>query len=191
MKLVDRITRYLFLNDPLEKADVIFVPGSPFNEPVLRAAELYGAGYAPLLLPSGNRWLFQSLASAGGMTEWERMRAVAEATGVPQEAILREDRARHTVDNARLSREVLEQAGVPVKTAILCCQSFHGRRCLKAYAKAFPGVRILVCGCATRGFDAASWHQSPLGMFKVCTELMKCTGLFFALISLARSERWR
>lgn len=187
MGLIKRITNYLFIDHQPEKADVILLPGSPFAEPAERAARLYLDGYASFMVPSGNCWIFHRRGS-DCPTECGMLSGILRQAGVPNKAIVREDKARHTLDNARLSRAALDQAGIGVTTAILCCQSFHGRRCLKAYRRYFPGARLLVCPSPTRGFDATNWHKTPVGVFKVCTELLKCTGLFFFLISLAKAK---
>jgi uncharacterized SAM-binding protein YcdF (DUF218 family) len=187
MGLIERITRYLFIGHEPEKADVILVPGSPFPEPAERAAGLFYAGYAPLIAPSGNCWIFHR---SGGkrVSECERMAQALASAGVPRSALLWESRARHTLENARLTRLVLDGAGVSVRTAIICCQSFHARRCLKAYGRHFPEARLLVCPVPTRGFNSGNWYKKPQGIFKVFTELLKCTGLFFFLISFVRAK---
>ena len=47
------VTDFVFVSDAPEKADVILIPGSRHPANAIRAAELYRAGYAPYLLPSG------------------------------------------------------------------------------------------------------------------------------------------
>lgn len=187
MGIVAAVTRYLFIGGNPVKTDVILLPGSPFPEPAERAAQLYLQGWAPLLLPSGDRWLFRR-RGAYRSTECDGMADILMKAGVPDVAILREERARHTLDNARLSLLALERAGIEVKTALICCQSFHARRCLKAYSWYFKGVRLSVCPVVTRGFDETNWYRSPVGVFKVITELLKCTGLFFFLIRLVKAR---
>jgi uncharacterized SAM-binding protein YcdF (DUF218 family) len=187
MSLKTLITGYLFVSQEPEKADVILIPGSPFAEPAQRAALLYNRHYAPWLVASGNRWIFHSRKN-NALTECDSMVDIVMGSGVPRSAILREDRARHTLENARLSRIALDKAGVTVKTAIICCQSFHARRCYKSYSRYFKGVELLICPVPTRGVDASNWHKSPVGVFKVMTELLKCTGLFFFLISFLKSK---
>lgn len=186
MGLCDAVTSYLFIQDQPEKADVILLPGSSFPEPAEHAAQLYLQGWAPLLLPSGDRWLFRRHGACQS-TECDSMAGILMKAGVPEAAILREERARHTLDNARLSKAALDHAGIRLKTAIICCQSFHARRCLKAYSKHFTDVRLIICPVPTRGFDASDWHKKPIGTFKVITELLKCTGLFFLLIRLVKA----
>lgn len=48
-------------------------------------------------------------------TEWEFLRTVLQKNGVPEKAILREDKATYTYENALRSREVTDAAGIEVK----------------------------------------------------------------------------
>ena len=52
-KIINEITDFIFLEDSLEKADIIFVPGGVWPEPMEMAANLYLEGYSPYILPSG------------------------------------------------------------------------------------------------------------------------------------------
>ena len=52
-RFIQAVNEFIFVEDQPEKADVIFVPGSRKIENAIRAAELYKAGYAPYVLPSG------------------------------------------------------------------------------------------------------------------------------------------
>ena len=47
------VADFVFVSDAPEKADVILIPGSRHPANAIRAAELYRAGYAPYVLPSG------------------------------------------------------------------------------------------------------------------------------------------
>ena len=49
-KQIQEITDYIFLEDKLEKADAIFIPGCARPEHTEEAARLYKDGYAPLRL---------------------------------------------------------------------------------------------------------------------------------------------
>lgn len=53
LEWIDDITRFIFLSDKPQKADILFIPGNGHAEPSEYAAELYHQGYAPLFLPSG------------------------------------------------------------------------------------------------------------------------------------------
>ena len=62
-------------------------------------------------------------------TEWAFLRDVLIKHGVPDSAILREDEATFTWDNARKSAAVLKAQGISARTAILCCRFMRGGRC--------------------------------------------------------------
>ena len=155
-RFIRAVTEFIYVEDPPEKADVIFVPGSRKIEHALRAAELYCAGYAPYVLPSGRytikRGYFLDLPEplkseypGSYETEWAFLREVLMRHGVPDHAILREDQATYTWENAQLSRDVLKDRGIPCRTAILACQAFHARRALLYYQAAMPHTRFIVC----------------------------------------------
>ena len=178
------VTDFIFVEDVPEKADVILIPGSRKTEHAIRAAELYRAGYAPLVLPSGR---YSTVNGCFGEiperyrseypdryeTEWEFLRAVLVKNGVPEEAILREDQATYTWENALRSREALASAGVKVKTAILCCHAFHSRRALLYYQAAMPQVRFIVCPVATPGYAREDWFLSAKGRARVLGEVAR------------------
>ena len=52
-KEIRDITNYIFLENALAPADVIFIPGCARPEHTEEAARLYREGYATLLIPSG------------------------------------------------------------------------------------------------------------------------------------------
>ena len=52
-KSYEAITEFVFIEDKPEKADIILVPGGSSPELMEKACELFIAGYAPLILPSG------------------------------------------------------------------------------------------------------------------------------------------
>ena len=54
MSFIDEYTEFVFLEDEPEKADIIFLPGSDEGALAVRAAKLWKAGYAPVILPSGS-----------------------------------------------------------------------------------------------------------------------------------------
>ena len=114
LEWIDDITRFIFLQDAPQSADVIFIPGNGHAEPSELAARLYREGYAPRVLPSGRyaigRGEFAGQVSGARTypgrfeTEWAFMREVLLQNGVPDAAILREDEATYTYQNAIYSR---------------------------------------------------------------------------------------
>ncbi|WP_454053123.1 hypothetical protein [Clostridium sp. Marseille-Q7071] len=53
MKIIDDITDFIFLQDEIEKANIIFIPGGSHPELGEYSAELWKQGFAPLVMPSG------------------------------------------------------------------------------------------------------------------------------------------
>lgn len=178
------VTEFIFVEDAPERADVILIPGSRKTEHAIRAAELYCAGYAPYVLPSGR---YSTVNGCFGEiperyraeyperyeTEWDFLRAVLMKNGVSEAAILREDQATYTWENALRSREVLASAGVKADTAILCCHAFHARRALLYYQAAMPQTRFIVCPTATPGYTREDWYLTPKGRDRVLGEVAR------------------
>ena len=172
---------FIFAENPLEKADIIFVPGNGFPEMAEKAAELYGQGYAPYILPSGRYSItmgkFAGVQSKKEIydgdyeTEWEFLKTVLMKNKVPEEAILREDQATFTYENAIYSRQVTDMLGIEVKTAILCCKTYHARRSLMYYRLLYPDARILVCPACPDGITRENWRKTEAGVEAVTGEI--------------------
>lgn len=176
MSFIDEYTNFIFLEDQPEKADIIFIPGSEEGALALRAARLWKEGYAPLLLPSGKYGkLVGYFAGEGGFeTEWAYFRHLLRKEGVPEQAILKEEQATFTYENALRSREVTDAAGIQVRTAILCCQAYHARRAKLYYQVCFPEARILVCPVVTKGISRDNWYRSEQSIDLVLNEVKHC-----------------
>ena len=182
------ITDFIFLQDAPRPCDVILIPGCSHPELPEVAARPDREGSAPLLLPSGRfsikREGFPSQRLRGTRyegtypTEFDFLRRVLTDNGVPDSAILREDRAAHTLENAFFSRKALDAAGLRVHTAIVCCQAFHARRAFLSYARAFPEARLLTVPVETQGISRDSWFAAEEGRRRVCGELERCRRYF-------------
>ena len=77
-------------------------------------------------------------------TDFEYCKRILMENGVPEKAILREDHATNSMENAMYSAQVVKNAGIRVKKAIICCQAFHARRAFLSYACHFSGMELLV-----------------------------------------------
>ncbi|MCB2295495.1 YdcF family protein [Clostridium algoriphilum] len=130
----DCISDLIFVDTYVQKADVILVPGT--NQPQLMelAAELYHKGFAPYILPTGG--VNPNIDKYD--TEWEYLKMIGIKLGVPEGVILKEDKARNTFENARLSWKILNENNISIKKVILVCKSYHSRRALLTYQLAFP-----------------------------------------------------
>lgn len=174
---VDCISDFIFVHTELRAADVILVPGGSYRELMEEAARLYHARMAPLILPSGG--LNSRLPRE--MTEGSFLKEVGVSLGVPERAIIVEEQAQHTFDNARLSKDLLLEKGITIERAILVCKGFHSRRALLTYQYTFPGeVEFMVSPvrsghCITR----ENWHLDLRSTQIVMGELQKI-GQYFS-----------
>ena len=182
------ISDFIFMKDTPQNSDVIFIPGTSQSAVSETAAELYCAGWAKYVLPSGmysgKRGKFASEKidnpryAGDYATDFEYCRYILMENGVPESAILREDRSTHTGENAEFSAIVLKEAGIKVEKAILCCQAFHARRAFMSYARYFPDTEILVVPTDTQGIRKEDWFSQEKSYRRVMSEVYKCGEYF-------------
>lgn len=187
-RAITDVTKFIFINDLPEKADVILIPGTSKSAVTERAAELYRDGYAPCVLPSGmyssslGRFASENIDNPRYMgeykTDFDYCRHILMENGVPESAILREDKAMNSMENAMFSAQMLREQGITVKRAILCCQAFHARRAFLSYSCYFPNVELIVVPTDTQGISASDWYKTEKGFRKVMGEVAKC-GKYF------------
>ena len=103
-------------------------------------------------------------------------------SGVPDEAILREDQATFTWENAICSRHVLEKMNMKVKTSIIVCQAFHARRCYLYYKEQFPETELLICPVVTKGISRDNWFLDEDKIDVVLGEVERCGSQFHRII---------
>lgn len=184
-------TDFIFLEDEPRQADVIFVPGNGYPQMAERAASLWREGYAPFVLPSGKYSVTKGCFS-GVMaekekypgpygTEWEFLKDVLRKNGVPEKAILREDEATYTWQNAKFSREVLKRRGIRLERGIICCKAQHARRCRMYYQLEFPEAQLLICPSDT-GINRENWYLSESGIEGVLGEMERCGSQFHQIL---------
>ena len=183
-RLIQDITQFIFLEDEPIPADIILVAGSSDSLLAVRAAELFRAGFAPRIVVSG-RYAAVSEALVLNPRDAERypgtypteaafLSAIMESQGVPPGAILKENQARRTQQNAIFSRQLLEAQGITPRTAILVSKPAHARRAYTYYQIAFPGTHFAVCPTQDPDFTRHSWPHNPQQFARVMRELAKC-----------------
>lgn len=187
-EFIREITSFVFIEDEPEKADIIFVPGGSWPEPAEKAAELYLENYAPYILPSG-KFSMSKGYFPGAMTkadkyegtyntEWEFMKDVILSYGINEDVILKEDKAIWTKENAFNSREVTDKYNLEIDKAIICCKSFHAKRCLMFYSWAYPKTKFIICPVEIQGINKDNWFKIEDGIEKVMGELSRLGGQF-------------
>ncbi|MDR1703106.1 MAG: YdcF family protein [Clostridiales bacterium] len=183
-RLIQDITDFIFVNDGPGEADIIFIPGGGHQALPDKAAELYNAGYAPYVLPSGKYAV--SRGAFGGVrgdtslypgpygTECEFFFHVLVTNGVPADSIITECDSTFTRENGFFSRRMCDSMKLEIKKAILCCKSFHAKRALTYYQCAFPEAEIRVVAVDVNGISPDNWYKTRKGFDRVMSELTKC-----------------
>ncbi len=192
----DCITDFIFIEDAPQKADIIFVPGGNYPDSARNAARLYREGYAPYIMPSGKYSITKGRFEYAPEnpthqkhfeTECDYLCDILLREGVPQSAILREDEATYTYENAIYSRKKLRGLGISVTKAILSCQAFHARRSLMYYQEQFGQVQFFVCPVVTRGISRTSWMNTDAGIDTVLGEVERCGAQFHEIMRVHKS----
>ena len=192
LKWMKDIEDFIFLSDAPAPADIIFVPGNGHALPSELAAQLYLKGYAPHILPSG-RYAIGTSGFAGQKsgvrryegafeTEWVFMRHILMENGVPAQAILREDEATYTYQNAIYSRRRTDKEKIVVSRAIICCMPVHARRCRMYYETLYPQAELLVCPAPGAAITKDNWLKTAEGIDTVLGEMERCGGQFHDIL---------
>lgn len=187
-RIISDISNYIFISDKPEKSDVIFLPGGSHPEQPEYAAQLYHKGFAKFLIPSGgvsvkrDKWpgvrSKADIYNGDYKSDCEFFTDVFVKNGVPATAIIGEDKSGHTRDNAFLSRKVVDEKEIEIKTALIVCKAFHARRCLMLYQMAFPNTEIKVCPVHCYNITKDNWYKSEQGINRVLGELARCGNQF-------------
>ncbi|MDK0710294.1 YdcF family protein [Clostridium perfringens] len=188
MRILDDITKFIFVCDEPKPCDLIFIPGSSKYEISEKASLLYKQGLAKYVLPSGkfscklekfpNEKIINKKYAGKYESDWEFCKEVLFRNDVPLESILVENKSTNTSENAFFSRKVTDDLNIEVKSAILCCQAFHARRALITYSLAYPNTQFYVVPVETQGISKNNWYKSDYGINRVLGELRKCGSYF-------------
>lgn len=199
MRIINDISNFIFVEDKPQKVDIILIPGGSYPEIAEEAARLWNGGYSKLILPSGKysvkRGYFPGPLSKVDKynekysTEWEFLKTVLVKSRVDEKAVLREDKAQYTYENAILSKKVTDYYNLEIKKAIICCKSFHDRRCLMYYQIAYPQTEFLVCPSDVKGITKENWFNSDGGIDKVLGEVSRCGSQFKDILMLPFRNR--
>lgn len=188
MSIIKDISDFIFVEDKPEKVDAIMVAGGSFPEPAEIAAELFLRGLAPHVIIGGG--VSVKLGAFPGSrtkrevytgqygTEFDFYLDVLLRNGVPRRAILGENRASFTRENAVFARQIVDASGIALHKAMLVCKSFHARRCLMFYQSAFPQTQFLVIPFHGYDITKQNWFCTQYGVERVLGELRRCGDQF-------------
>lgn len=161
---LSRLGAFLVVQDPLEKADAIFVLGGTRYERPLEAVELYNAGWAPTIT------LMRQIADNGELDLMKRgvpyKREVDEQIevmgrlGVPAAAILVMNEANSTAEEGRALLDVAGRQGW--KRVIIVTSKQHTRRARLVMRRrlAGTGIEVVVRSSRLDTADVDRWWQN-------------------------------
>ncbi|MEK3683110.1 YdcF family protein [Paenibacillus sp. FSL R10-2736] len=179
------VGRFLVLSQTPQNADVIIVLSGGRGR-VEQGAELYDLHHALHLILS-------NVSESGGPSG--DMHQTALALGIPEEAILTEDAAQSTYQNAQFTLPIMKQHGF--KSAIVVSSDFHMRRVKFIFDQVYKksGIELTYIG-ADSGYNAKTWWSDRYSRETTFNEYIKMIGNAFgyngpeAKSSLEQIKRW-
>lgn len=170
--------RYLQHEDPLVKADVIFVLAGSRLERPLEAVDLFTEGYAPLIVLSpGRPEPSEQLVRARGIrfpTDAELVRDVMVQMGIPSAAIVAtEGFVDNTAQEANLLRAMVRARGW--RRVIVITSKYHTRRAGFAFRRGLEGTggQAIVRASRHDNSDPARWWRLRPDLRFVASEWQK------------------
>ena len=140
--LAQIVWNYHRLGHPLVKSDCILVLCSHDPRVAVYSAELFLAGWAPLLVFSGN--VGELTSGMYGQPEAEYFAGIAIELGVPADKVLIENRATNTGENILFARELLQEQHHDPTDFIVVQKPFMERRALATFQKVWPEKKAVV-----------------------------------------------
>ncbi|MFC0773210.1 YdcF family protein [Terrimonas alba] len=142
MTLAQQLWDYHHVNHQLSKADCILALGSHDLRVADRAAELYLAGWSPLVIMSGGLGNFTQ--NMWTEKEADRFATVAIQKGVPAEAILIENQSSNTGENILFTQQLLLQRGLDPHSFIVVQKPYMERRSFATFKMHWPEKHLIV-----------------------------------------------
>ena len=140
--LAKKIWNYHHVNHALIKADCILTLGSHDTRVAVTAAQLFTEGWAPLLVFSGG--LGRLTEELWTESEADKFARIAIENGVPEEAILIENKSTNTGENIRFVQQLFKERNLEPESFILVQKPYMERRTFATFEKNWPGKRFVV-----------------------------------------------
>ncbi len=156
---------YLSPSSNLTRADAIVVVSGD-NDRMKHAIDLYKQGYASRLILSG-------AAKEGFTSNALAMQIEASKSGVPNEAVIMEEKAYNTFENAVYTKEIVTMQGM--KNIILVSSPYHQRRVYETFRRVFEdtGVKLQNSPSHYSTWKADNWWQSDKDLHLTQEETVK------------------
>lgn len=142
LSLAQQLWDYHHMQHQLEKADCILALGSHDLRVADRAAELYLQGWAPLVIMSGG--LGNLTQNMWTESEADQFAAIAIRKGVPEKAILVENKSTNTGENIVFTQQLLQQKNLTPHKFIVVQKPYMERRSYATFKKHWPDKDLIV-----------------------------------------------
>jgi len=133
---------YHHMDHTLLKSDVILALGSHDLRVAERAAQLYLEGWAPLLVCSGG--LGNLTSEIWTESEADQFAAIAIKMGVPENAVLVENKSTNTGENILFTEKLLAEKGFNPASFIVVQKPYMERRSYATFKKHWPGKNVVI-----------------------------------------------
>ncbi len=164
--LVMQLGRYLSPTDQLRPADaIVAISGGDTLARASAAISLYEQGWAPKIVFSGAALDPDSPSNA------EVMKQLAVQKGVPPSAVLLEEQALDTTQNARLSSIILDK--LAATEVILVTSGYHQRRAALEFTHATGGRVAIINQPTLDRHWSRFWWLTAKGWWLALTEVVK------------------
>lgn len=157
---------YLTPSDNLTKSDIIVVL-SGGEDRTEWGIKLYQEDWAPRILFVG------AAMDKTGPSNAKVMEAEAIERGIPQEDIFTEERSINTYENAKFSKEILDQIGA--KKIILVTSPYHQRRAFETFKNVYgvEEIEIVNSPSGYSAWNARAWWEKPASTDVTVSEVLK------------------
>ena len=142
VSLAKTLWNYHQMNQVLTKSDCILALGSHDLRVAERVAELYHQGWAPLVIMSGGLGNFTQ--EIWTESEADKFAKIAIEKGVPQEAILIENKATNTAENILFTQKLLAEKDLTPQSFIVVQKPYMERRSYATFKKHWPDKNLSV-----------------------------------------------
>ncbi|HAK79419.1 MAG TPA: hypothetical protein DCR35_06680 [Runella sp.] len=142
LALAQQLWDYHHVNQHLQKSDCILVLGSHDLRVAERGAELYLQGWAPLLIMSGG--LGRLTQEMWSEPEADKFAKIALEMGVPDEAILIENKSTNTGENILFTQQLLQKENLAPERFIVVQKPYMERRSFATFKKHWPEKELIV-----------------------------------------------
>lgn len=166
MLLLPLTENFISPQDDLKKVDAIVAISGDKGQRTQTAIELYKKKAAPLIIYSGAAIDPDSPSNATVM----KMMAINQ--GVPDSAVLIEERSTNTRENARFTAKIIKDR--KLKSIILVTSPYHQRRASVEFSQALGDeVEIINYSVQEDNWQNGGWWTDPTNLYFTASEIPK------------------